>query len=43
MGHLESVVSLRELIEGAHIAVGFIFKLVDECLQAADLHNNLYD
>ena len=43
VGHLESVVALCEVIEGAHVAVGLILKLVDECLQAADLHNILCD
>ena len=31
--------ALCEVVEGAHIAVGLILKLVDECLQAADLHS----
>ena len=38
MHHLESVVALCEVIEGAHVAVCLILKLVDECLQAVDLH-----
>ena len=40
--HLGSVVALCKVIEGAHIAVGLILKLIDERLQAADLHSIPY-
>ena len=30
-----------KIIKGAHIAVGLILELVDECLQAADLNSML--